>query len=93
MYLVNDRCDDLLEYHFLVSGWREDLVELVGLVAERAGTHGEIHNVALDTVGRDNNTAVFAHFAVIATTASNNDIDVGLLSGIFEICSFPLEGR
>lgn len=71
----------------------ENLVELVGLVAKRARTHGELDCVAFDAICSDNDAAVFAHFTIIAATTSDDNIDVCLLSSIFEIGRFPLERR
>lgn len=90
-HLVDDRCDDLIKDHALVCCRREDLVKLIGLVAECARTHGELDCAAFDAVGRYNNAAVLAHFAVIATTTSHNNIDICFLPAVFEVGRLPLE--
>ena len=77
-HLVDDWYDDLVEDGGLVCGGREDLVELICLVAERTGAHRKIHGVSLDAVGGDDDTTVLAQFAVISSTAADDDVDVSL---------------
>ena len=90
-YLINDGCYDLIKDHALVCGWREDLVKLVCFVAKRTGAHGELDCIALDAVGGDDNAAVLAHFTVVAPATANDNVDVGLLAGVFKVGCFPLE--
>jgi hypothetical protein len=78
-HLVKNWFDYIVKEHSLVCCRRENLVELVCLVAERAGTHGELDILALDALGLNNNTAVFAQLAVIATSATHNYIDICLV--------------
>lgn len=77
-HLVDDWYDDLVEDGGLVCGGREDLVELICLVAERTGAHRKIDGVSFDAVGGDDDTAVLAQFAVISPTTADDDVDVGL---------------
>lgn len=78
-HLVQNGLDYIVKEHSLVCSGRKNLVELVCLVAERAGAHGELDILALDTFGLDNNTAVLAQLAVIATSAAHNYIDICLV--------------
>lgn len=78
-HLVQNGLNNVVKEHSLVCSGRENLVELVCLVAERARAHGELDVLALDTFGLDNNTAVLAQLAVIATSAAHNYIDVRLV--------------
>jgi hypothetical protein len=78
-HLVQDWFDYIVKEHSLVCSGRKDLVELICLVAECARTHRELDILALDALGLDNNAAVFAQLAVIATPAAHNYIDVCLV--------------
>ena len=78
-HLVQNGLDYIVKQHSLVCSRRENLVELICLVAEGAGTHGELDVFALDAFGLDNNTAVLAQFTVIATPAAHNYVDICLV--------------
>ena len=78
-HLVHPGFDNIVKEHSLVCSRREDLVELICLVAESAGTHGKLDIFALDTFGLDNNTAVLAQLTVIATPAAHNYVDIRLV--------------
>lgn len=63
----------------MISSGREDLVELICLVAESAGTHGKFNLLTLDTFCGNNNTTVFAQLTVIAASTAHNYVDVRLM--------------
>ena len=81
-YLVQDGRDDLLEDHVLICGGREDFVELVCLVAHGAWSHGQLDLGAFHAIRLDDNTTVFAHFAVVPPPASDDNIDVCFLASV-----------
>ena len=90
-HLVDDWYDDLVEDGGLVCSGREDLVELICLVAQRTRTHGKVYCCASDSVGRYHDAAVFAHFAIIAPSTPDHDVDVCFLSSIAVEVNFSLE--
>jgi hypothetical protein len=92
-YLIQYWQNDFVENHALVGCGREDLVELICLIAKRTRPHGKVYGRALDSVGRHDDAAVFTHFAVIAPPASDDDIDVGLFSIGLKLALFTLQGR
>ena len=89
-YFVQNGSDDLVEDHALVGGGREDLVELVRLVAEGARSHGKVHGASLDSVGGDDDARVLLDLAVIAASTTHDNVDVGLLLGL-ELALFALD--
>ena len=85
-HLVQDGRNDLIEDHVLICGRRKDFVELVCLVAHSAWSHRQLDLSAFDTIRLDHNTAVLAHFAVIAPSTPDDNVDVCLFSSLaFEI--------
>jgi hypothetical protein len=80
IYLVENWRNHLVVDHVLVCRRRKDLVKLIGLVAHSTRTHGEFNLSSLDAICRDDNTTVLAHFTVIASSASDYDIDVCLFA-------------
>ena len=91
-HFVQNGCHNFVVDHGLVGCWGEDLVELICLVAQRTWTHGKVYGCASDSVGRYHNAAVFAHFAIIAPSTPDDDVDVCLLSSIAVEVDFSLEG-
>ena len=92
-YLIQDRRHDFVKHHVLVGSRREDLVELVRLVAERTRPHRQVYSRALDAVRRHHHAAVFAYFAVIAPSTPDDNVDIGLVSFIrLEFPLLPLKG-
>lgn len=89
-YLVENGRNNFLKDHVLVGSWREDLVELVCLIAERIGAHGKLNGGALDAICRHHNAAVFAHFAVVAASAAHDDIDISLFAFV-KVALFALQ--
>lgn len=91
-YLVQDRRYHFVKDHVLVGGWRKDFVELICLVVQRICAHGELHRRAFDAIRCDHNTAIFAHFAVVAPSTSHDDIDVCLFAFSLKFAFFSFEG-
>ena len=52
---------------------------MIGLVAQRTRTHGELDALATDAIGRHHDPAVLTNLTVAASPASYDDPDVGLL--------------
>jgi hypothetical protein len=92
-YLVEYGCHNLVKNHVLISGGRENLVELVGLVAERVRAHGKIYGASLDSIRRDNDAGIFFEFAVVASPTPDDDIDICFLIGSLEVALLALEIR
>lgn len=53
---------------------------MIGFIAQRVGAHGQLDLLSHDTIGADDDGAVFLNFAGAAASAAHNDIDIGLFA-------------
>lgn len=82
-YLIQNRRHDLLKQHPLVRRRRKDLIKLIRLIAKRTRPHRQLDLLAPYTVRGDDDAAVLAHFALVAASTPDDDVDVRLLATIF----------
>lgn len=84
-HLVQNGCDDIVIQHALVGGLGKNAIEVVGLVGQGVGAHGKFNDIALDALGGDDDSAVLADLALVASPAPHDDIDVCVLAQAFDL--------
>jgi hypothetical protein len=90
VYLVKNWRYHILIYHRLIGCRRKDLVEMIYLVAQRACSHRQFNLFAFNAVGGNNYAAVFFDLALVATSTSNNYMDIRLFALALKFSLFSL---
>lgn len=92
-YLIQYWHNNGIKNHNLIRSWTEDLVEMICLVTQCARPHGQFHGPPFHSICADDDTAVFAHFAVAASSTSDDDIDIRFRREVIgvEITVFALD--